>query len=86
MKKKTGKILVLLFSLALILGMMSGCGSNDSAADQIFKNGEIYTEDAENNIVSAVAVKDGKFVFVGDENSEGLKNLEGKNTEVIDLM
>ena len=85
MKKKTGKILVLLFSLALILGMMSGCGSNDSAADQIFKNGKIYTEDADNNIVSAVAVKDGKFVFVGDENSEGLKNLEGKNTEVIDL-
>ena len=59
MKKKTGKILVLLFSLALILGMMSGCGSNDSAADQIFKNGKIYTEDADNNIVSAVAVIDG---------------------------
>lgn len=85
MKKKAVKVFAVLFSLSLITGVMTGCGSNNNAADQIFKNGVIYTEDSNNSVASAVAVKDGKIAFVGDENDEELKALEGNKTEIVDL-
>lgn len=85
MKKKAVKVFAVLFSLSMITGAMTGCGSNNNAADQIFKNGVIYTEDSNNSVASAVAVKDGKIAFVGDENDEELKALEGNKTEIVDL-
>ena len=36
-------------------------------ADKIIKNAKIYTSDKNKSIVTALAVKDGKFVYVGDE-------------------
>ncbi len=43
--------------------------------------GKIYTSEG-NQIVEAFAVKDGKFIYVGDKN--GAENFIDKNTEVID--
>ncbi len=54
-----------------------------SQADLILHNGVIWTVDAKNPTVEAVAIKDGKFVVVGS-NSAALK-LRGPNTRVIDL-
>lgn len=54
-----------------------------SPADLILHNGVIWTVDAKNSTVEAVAIKDGKFVVVGS-NSAALK-LRGPNTRVIDL-
>lgn len=85
MKRNARKILILLFTMALIIGVMSGCSGSSGAADQVFKNGKIYTQDEDNSVVSAVAVKDGKFVFVGDENDAKLEELIGNKTEVVDL-
>ena len=48
--------------------------------DKIIKNAKVFTSAAVNYHASAFAVKDGKFVYVGDE--EGLKDYEG---EVVDL-
>ena len=48
--------------------------------DKIIKNASIFTSAAVNFHASAFAVKDGKFVYVGDE--EGLKDFEG---EIVDL-
>ena len=48
--------------------------------DKIIRNAKVFTSAARNFHASAFAVKDGKFVYVGDE--EGLKDFEG---EVIDL-
>lgn len=48
--------------------------------DQIIRNAKIYTADMDMPLASALAVKDGKFVYVGDE--AGLGDLEG---EVLDL-
>ena len=48
--------------------------------DKIVKNAKVFTSAAVNYHASAFAVKDGKFVYVGDE--EGLKDFEG---EVVDL-
>jgi predicted amidohydrolase YtcJ len=49
-------------------------------ADYIIRNANIFTSDKNNPIATALVVKDGKFVYVGDE--AGLPNYEGK---VIDL-
>ena len=49
-------------------------------ADRIFKNAKIFTSDKGNPQATALAVKDGKFVYVGDE--AGLSEYEG---EVSDL-
>lgn len=49
-------------------------------ADQIIKNAKIFTADQSNPLAAALAVKDGKFVYVGDE--AGLADYEG---EVADL-
>lgn len=48
--------------------------------DQIIKNAKIFTSDENNLHATALAVKDGKFVYVGDD--EGLNDFEG---EVRDL-
>ena len=49
-------------------------------ADKIIKNAKIYTSDRFKPIASAMAVKDGKFVYVGDE--AGLADYEGEVTDL----
>jgi hypothetical protein len=48
--------------------------------NQIFKNAKIFTSDCKNPMATALVVKDGKFVYVGDE--AGLSAYEG---DVVDL-
>ena len=49
-------------------------------ADQIIKNAKIFTADKDKMMASALAVKDGKFVYVGDE--AGLSAYEGEVTDL----
>ena len=49
-------------------------------ADRIIKNAKIYTCDKNNPMATALVVKDGKFVYVGDE--AGLKDYEGEVTDL----
>ena len=49
-------------------------------ADQIIKNVRIFTADKDNPQASALVVKDGKFVYVGDE--AGLSEYEGEVTDL----
>ena len=49
-------------------------------ADRIIKNAKVFTADHSNPQATSLVVKDGKFIYVGDE--AGLSNYEG---EVIDL-
>ena len=49
-------------------------------ADQIIKNAKIFTSDKGNPQASALVVKDGKFVYVGDES--GLTDYEGEVTDL----
>lgn len=55
----------------------------NNKADTVFENGKIYTVDEENSWAEAIAIKDGIFVYVGD--NEGVESYKGANTEVIDL-
>lgn len=52
-------------------------------ADVILRNGRFTTLDTSNPTASAVAIKDGKFLSVGDEKS--VMSLAGSSTRVLDL-
>jgi len=49
-------------------------------ADQIIKNARIFTSEKDNPQATALAVKDGKFVYVGDE--AGLAAYDGDATDL----
>jgi len=51
-------------------------------ADRIFKNAKIFTADKDHPQATALAVKDGKFIYVGDE--AGLSDYEGEVTDLGD--
>ena len=48
--------------------------------DKIIKNAKIFTADKSNPMATALVVKDGKFVYVGDES--GLSDYEGETTDL----
>ncbi len=53
------------------------------AADVVYTNGKIYTVNDNFDIVDTMAIKDGKFVYVGDR--AGSEAFVGPDTKVIDL-
>jgi hypothetical protein len=74
--------------LCLVAVLAAGCGSEPgdepvSGADTLFTNGFVYTVDADRSTAQAVAVKDGKIVYVGDD--AGAKKFIGDNSRVVDL-
>ena len=54
-----------------------------SKGTKVFQNGCIYTADKVRSIAQALAIKDGKFIYVGD--NEGAASFIGPDTQVIDL-
>jgi predicted amidohydrolase YtcJ len=88
-----------LFAAGGLSAVLVACGGSDSGsidevasnvqgniaaqADVIFKNGVVHTVEAAQPRAEAVAVKDGKIIYVG--NAAGTANLQGSKTEVIDL-
>ena len=69
--------------ILLLLLVLPTQGVQSTEADLILHNGTIWTVDEKNPTAQAVAIKDGKFVVVGS-NDSALK-LRGPNTRVIDL-
>ena len=73
-------------SMAALGFFIAGCGENGDSASggkaDLVVYGKIFTSD-ENKIVEAFAVKDGKFVYVGDKKGAEAFIDKGK-TEVID--
>jgi len=74
----------------LLLLFLTGCASNkpildnkSTLADKIFTNGKFYTVDTNQPWVEAVAIKDGKYLYVG--NTEKALYFHGNNTQVINL-
>lgn len=78
MNKKTLLPIILLISSFIV----TGCSKSNNYADTVI-TGTIYTSEAGKKIVSAIAVKNGVYQYVGDE--EGVKAFIGDNTEVINL-
>ena len=80
MKKPIVKVLM----LCLIAALSSGFSWNHGKDADLVVYGTIYTAEDENNeLAEAFAVKDGKYVYVGDK--EGAKAfIENGKTEIID--
>ncbi len=81
MKRLSGilSVFVLFVSFVLAPAVCSGA----QVADRVYVNGNIYTVDEEFSTASALAVKDGKFIYVGDD--AGAKAHVGPQTFVFDL-
>ena len=73
--------------LGVVLGL-AACGANDkpdlvNPADRVFLNAAVYTVDEQRSWAEAVAIKDGKIIYVGDD--EGAAPFIGAESEVMDL-
>lgn len=77
-----------------ITASLFGCGSSDEAAtpltgeepviaDAVYFNGKIITVDDDNPKATAVAIKDGRIIYVGDV--RGSKPLTAESTRQFDL-
>ena len=68
----------------ILASLLFACSSgSERKADLVFKNGAVYTVDAERSWAEAVAIADGKIIYVG-ANAEVEQHV-GNNTAVIDL-
>jgi len=78
MKKSMIIILLIIMSMATVFA-----GGAKEEADSVYTNGVVYTVDAESSWAEAVAIKDGRIIFVGD--SEKADKYIGDDTNVTDL-
>ncbi len=72
-----------IFTLLIAVMLMVGCNTKKEPVDLVLKNGNIYTENEKQPKAEAIAVKDGKIVFVGT--NKEVENYIGENTKVADL-
>ena len=72
---------IFMLLLSFILAPASASGAQE--ADRVYVNGNIYTVDQEFSTATAFAVKDGRFVYVGDD--KGAQVYVGPHTYVFDL-
>ena len=63
--------------------LVAACLAADAPADRVYRNGTVFTADAQNSIVQAVAIRDGRIVYVGS--NEGVVRFIGPSTKVTDL-
>ena len=88
--KRIGKMLscIAVMSVVLAMGMLSGCavsdnpGKDEKSGADLVVIGKIFTSE-NNQMAEAFAVKDGKYVYVGDKAGAEQYILNGK-TEVVD--
>ena len=94
MKKKGNfKQLAFVLTASMMLALFAACGSktteaspeasDSGSATMVLRGGVIQTMDDERSTVSAIAVKDDKIVYVGDD--AGVAEYIGNDTEVIEL-
>jgi predicted amidohydrolase YtcJ len=63
--------------------LVAACLAADAPADRVYRNGTVFTADAQNSIVQAVAIRDGRIVYVGS--NDGVVRFIGPSTKVTDL-
>lgn len=79
--RKTGR--ALLAAAIVVAGIVVGCGGSDEPADVVLRGGKVVTMDGQRRVTQAVAVRDGRIVFVGTD-ADAARRI-GRNTQVIEL-
>lgn len=70
--------------LIAFLFLGSVCAANSSgAADRVYRNGRIFSADSHHAMAQAIAIRDGRIVFIGT--NEAATNFIGPSTKVTDL-
>ena len=82
-KKRRLSSFVSIFALLVLLMLAPAVLRNAQEADRVYINGNIYTVDSAFSTASAFAVKDGRFIYVGDD--AGARATIGPLTFVSDL-
>ncbi|MGI9233597.1 MAG: amidohydrolase [Woeseiaceae bacterium] len=77
------------YLIAIAALILAGCSpssgpADGAAADRVFLNGAVYTADEERSWAEAVAVTDGRIVYVGD--NESAASYIASDTEIVDLV
>ncbi len=81
MKRLSG--ILSIFVLFVSFMLIAAAAGDAQKADRVYINGNVYTVDEEFSKATAFAVKDGKFIYVGDE--VGVQAHIGPLTFVFDL-
>lgn len=82
-RKGFGRILGTILALTMLLSLFPASAAGPEPADSVYRNGKIYTVNEDFTVVSAIAVKGDRLVYVGDE--AGVEAYIGTNTKVVDL-
>lgn len=72
-----------IFSLLVVSFLSVACFSQGNVADRVFRNGKLFTADADHSIAQAVAIREGRILYVGT--NEGVAPFIGTSTKVTDL-
>ncbi|HTR37325.1 MAG TPA: amidohydrolase [Bryobacteraceae bacterium] len=68
----------------LLLAMAAGAQvSTNGPADRVYRNGVIFTADAQNRIAEALAIRGGRIIYVGG--NQGVAQFAGPATLTVDL-
>jgi hypothetical protein len=71
-------------AVAMAMAVVVGCGGGgDAPADLVLRHGQVVTMDAKDSTLEAVAVREGRIVYVGSD--AGAQAWIGSSTKVIDL-
>ena len=82
----TRRLLLLILAAGLLLALLAAPGAARAAkkkqpADVVIKNGVVYTVDSDWNTAQAVAVRDGRIIFIGS--SQAATTYIGPGTKVV---
>ncbi|MBE3013208.1 amidohydrolase [Microbispora sp. NEAU-D428] len=86
MRKDRWRRLGMSAALPLVVGTAIPAGAETLpaiGADTVLRHGFIYTVDARDSVAQAMAIDEGKIIYVGDD--AGVRRFIGRKTEVIDL-
>jgi hypothetical protein len=86
MRKKFKSPRALILAGGFLLGSSALAAYNARAvtpADLAYRNGAVYTVDAQDSVQQALAILDGRIVYVGNE--AGIDAYIGERTQVVDL-
>ena len=76
------KLAVLPIPISLVL-VSASCFAAEVAADRVYRNGVVFTSDAHSSMAEAVAIREGRIVYVGS--NDGVAPFIGSSTKVTDL-
>jgi predicted amidohydrolase YtcJ len=81
----TNPLKALLLSTALLLGTVAtaAIAAESGTADRVYRNGIVFTADAKHSRAEALAILDGRIVYVGS--NQGLDGYVGPRTVDVDL-